>query len=145
MQITDRALRSCTKAVGSTTKTSVDCFLQCYPDFSRYSRKQGDQLFGQIFIIPLCLLGSNILGIVTTSCARGFYPDEPLLWYGLYLRQEHPLTNTMLRKLYDLLAAIQRHGSSKARAAVFFASFAFFLSQMSVTVSSLFVRIYSVP
>ncbi|KAI0804605.1 permease for cytosine/purines, uracil, thiamine, allantoin-domain-containing protein [Irpex lacteus] len=86
-------------------------------DFARYARKQGDQMFGQIFIIPVCLLGSNILGIVTTSCARGFYPDEPLLW-----------------KLYDLLAAIQRHGSHKARAAVFFASFAFFLSQMSVTI-----------
>ncbi|KAI0085217.1 permease for cytosine/purines, uracil, thiamine, allantoin-domain-containing protein [Irpex rosettiformis] len=86
-------------------------------DFSRYARNQGDQLLGQIFVIPLCLLGSNILGIVTTSCARGFYPDEPLLW-----------------KLYDLLAAIQRHGSSRARAAVFFASFAFFLSQMSVTI-----------
>ncbi|KAI0694040.1 permease for cytosine/purines, uracil, thiamine, allantoin-domain-containing protein [Cytidiella melzeri] len=85
--------------------------------FSRYARKSGDQMIGQIFIIPVCLLGSNILGIVTTSCARGFYPDEPLLW-----------------KLYDLLTAIQNHGGAKARAAVFFASFAFFLSQMSVTI-----------
>ncbi|KIK40576.1 hypothetical protein CY34DRAFT_259084 [Suillus luteus UH-Slu-Lm8-n1] len=49
-------------------------------DFSRYAVHPGDQVYGQIFSIPLCLLGSNILGIVTTSCARGLYPNEPLLW-----------------------------------------------------------------
>ena len=38
------------------------------------------------------------------------------------------------RKLYDLFSAIQRHGGAGARAAVFFASFAFFLSQLCVTV-----------
>jgi NCS1 family nucleobase:cation symporter-1 len=87
-------------------------------DFSRYAVHPGDQMWGQIFIIPVCLLGSNILGIITTSCARGFYPNEPLLW-----------------KLYDLLEAIQIHeGTSGARAAVFFAAFAFFLSQVSVNV-----------
>lgn len=60
----------------------VSPFTTITSDFARYARKQGDQMFGQIFIIPVCLLGSNILGIVTTSCARGFYPDEPLLWYA---------------------------------------------------------------
>ncbi|KAK0236921.1 NCS1 nucleoside transporter family [Armillaria nabsnona] len=88
-------------------------------DFSRYAAKPGDQLYGQIFIIPVCLLGTNVLGIVTTSCARGFYPDEPLLW-----------------KLYDLLQAIQEHGGPGARAAVFFAAFAFFVSQLSVNVTA---------
>lgn len=86
-------------------------------DFSRYAKKSGDQLWGQIFAIPVCLLGTNILGIVATSCARGFYPDEPLLW-----------------KIYDLLSAVQRHGGPGARAAVFFASLAFVASQLSVTV-----------
>ncbi|KAG1834861.1 permease for cytosine/purines, uracil, thiamine, allantoin-domain-containing protein [Suillus variegatus] len=86
-------------------------------NFSRYAVHPGDQVYGQIFSIPLCLLGSNILGIVTTSCARGFYPNEPLLW-----------------KLYDFLQAIQRNEAPAARAAVFFAAFAFFLSQLSVTV-----------
>ena len=52
----------------------------CSSDFSRYAVHPGDQMWGQIFIIPICLFGSNILGIITTSCARGFYPDEPLLW-----------------------------------------------------------------
>ncbi|THH30303.1 hypothetical protein EUX98_g3890 [Antrodiella citrinella] len=86
-------------------------------DFSRYAVHSGDQMWGQIFIIPICLLGTNILGIITTSCARGFYPDEPLLW-----------------KLYDLLQAIQTHGGTGSRAAVFFAAFAFFLAQVSVNV-----------
>ncbi|KAE9405158.1 hypothetical protein BT96DRAFT_1015817 [Gymnopus androsaceus JB14] len=86
-------------------------------DFSRYAVHPGDQMWGQIFIIPICLFGSNILGIITTSCARGFYPDEPLLW-----------------KLYDLLEAIQTNGGNGARAAVFFAAFAFMLSQMCVNV-----------
>ncbi|RDB26775.1 Allantoin permease [Hypsizygus marmoreus] len=86
-------------------------------DFSRYAVRPGDQFYGQVFVIPVCLLGSNILGIVTTSCARGFYPDEPLLW-----------------KLYDLLQAIQRHGGKGARAAVFSAAFAFFLAQLCVNV-----------
>ncbi|KAG1722802.1 permease for cytosine/purines, uracil, thiamine, allantoin-domain-containing protein [Suillus lakei] len=65
----------------------------------------------------LCLLGSNILGIVATSCARGFYLNEPLLW-----------------KLYDLFQAIQRNEAPVACATVFFAVFAFFLSQLRVTV-----------
>lgn len=93
-------------------------------DFSRYAVHPGDQMWGQIFIIPICLLGSNILGIITTSCARGFYPNEPLLW-----------------KLYDLLEAIQSNSSnggdgpsSGSRAAVFFAASAFMLSQMCVNV-----------
>ncbi|THU96771.1 hypothetical protein K435DRAFT_663833 [Dendrothele bispora CBS 962.96] len=86
-------------------------------DFSRYAVYPGDQMWGQIFIIPVCLLGSNILGIITTSCARGFYPDEPLLW-----------------RLYDLLEAIQMYSGPGARAAVFFAAFAFFLSQICVNV-----------
>ncbi|KAG5642200.1 hypothetical protein DXG03_003416 [Asterophora parasitica] len=49
-------------------------------DFSRYAVNPGDQVWGQVFVIPVCLLGSNILGIMTTSAARGFYPDERLLW-----------------------------------------------------------------
>lgn len=38
------------------------------------------------------------------------------------------------RRLYDLFEAIQTHGGPGARAAVFFAATAFFLSQLSVTV-----------
>ncbi|EPQ55582.1 hypothetical protein GLOTRDRAFT_138462 [Gloeophyllum trabeum ATCC 11539] len=86
-------------------------------DFSRYAVNPGDQMWGQIFIIPVCLFGSNLLGLITTSCARGLFPEEPLLW-----------------RLYDLLQAIQEHGGNGTRAAVFFAAFAFFLSQICVNV-----------
>ncbi|KAL1693530.1 permease for cytosine/purines, uracil, thiamine, allantoin-domain-containing protein [Schizophyllum commune] len=88
-----------------------------HTDFSRYAVRPGDQMWGQLFAIPLCLFGSNVLGIFATSCAKGFFPDEKPLW-----------------KLYDLLEAIQRHGGPSARAAVFFAAFAFFLSQLCVNV-----------
>ncbi|EPS97474.1 hypothetical protein FOMPIDRAFT_1128669 [Fomitopsis schrenkii] len=86
-------------------------------DFSRYAAKDRDQVWGQMFIFPLCYFGANLLGIITTSCARGLYPDEPLLW-----------------RLYDLFEAIQTHGGPGARAAVFFAAAAFCLSQVALNV-----------
>jgi len=89
-------------------------------DFSRFAVRSGDQIWGQIFIIPICLIGTTAIGIVITSCARGLYPDEPLLW-----------------KTFDLLEAIQKHeGTSGARAAVFFCGLAFFLSQLCVNVAA---------
>ncbi|KAF8903680.1 permease for cytosine/purines, uracil, thiamine, allantoin-domain-containing protein [Gymnopilus junonius] len=85
-------------------------------DFSCYAINPGDQMWGQILIIPICLLGSNVWGIVTTSAAQGFYlADEPLLW-----------------KLYDLLHAIQTHEGPAACAAIFFMAFAFFISQLCI-------------
>ncbi|KAF9447319.1 hypothetical protein P691DRAFT_802597 [Macrolepiota fuliginosa MF-IS2] len=86
-------------------------------DFSRYAKRPNDQLWGQVFVVPICFTCANVLGIITTSCARGFYPDEPLLW-----------------KLYDLLYAVQTHEGSGARAAVFFGASAFFLSSLSSTI-----------
>ena len=50
----------------------------------------------------------------------------------------------MYRRLYDLLTAIQMHGGGKARAAVFFAAFAFFLAQLCVNVSFRFTSLQSV-
>ena len=62
------------------------------------------------------------------SLSYGRYPS---ILYVLVVLNEYP------RKLYDLLAAVQRHSSPSARAAVFFASLAFVASQISVTVSHL--------
>ena len=39
------------------------------PDFSRYARRSGDQIMGQIFIIPVCLIMGSFVGVVITSCA----------------------------------------------------------------------------
>lgn len=85
-------------------------------DFTRYAKQQNNHFLGQVVAFPLISSCANIFGIITTSCARGFYPDEPMLW-----------------KLYDLLYAIQTHEGGGARAAVFFGAFAFFLSSLSVT------------
>ena len=130
-------LRLCIKVVHIvvTSLAEGSKWLTSLVDFSRYAVRSGDQLYGQIFAIPLCLLGSNILGIVTTSCARGLYPDEPLLWYVTKRGCLSDTDHSGCRKLYDLFAAIQRYGGSGARAAVFFASLAFFLAQLGVTVS----------
>jgi hypothetical protein len=51
-----------------------------------------------------------------------------------------PLTLYNYRRLYDLLTAIQMHGGGAARAAVFFAAFAFFMAQLCVN-----VRIQHIP
>ncbi|XP_006457613.1 hypothetical protein AGABI2DRAFT_181761 [Agaricus bisporus var. bisporus H97] len=88
-------------------------------DFTRYAKRPNDQIWGQIFVVPLSFFFANILGIITTSCARGLYPDEPLLW-----------------KVSDLLHAIQVHEGRSARPAVFFAGLAFFLSLLSSTVAA---------
>ncbi|KXN86026.1 hypothetical protein AN958_10583 [Leucoagaricus sp. SymC.cos] len=86
-------------------------------DFTRYAKQNNNQFIGQILVFPLVSSCTNIFGIITTSCARGFYPEEPLLW-----------------KLYDLLYAIQMHEGKWARVAVFFGAFAFLLSTLSATV-----------
>jgi len=48
------------------------------------------------------------------------------------LRSERILSRRSIALLYDLLQAIQRHEGPAARAAVFFAAFAFFVSQLCV-------------
>ncbi|KAL7415618.1 NCS1 nucleoside transporter family [Mrakia frigida] len=88
-------------------------------DFSRYARRSGDQIMGQIFIIPVCLILGSFIGVVVTSCAAGFYPDEGLLW-----------------RPYKLMEVIQeKENSSGARAAMFFLAFSFFLSQLCVNIA----------
>lgn len=77
-------------------------------DFTRYARRPGDQrtslfsvdrtskkldsplttifypsVYGQVFLIPIAMLITSFLGVVITSCAAGFYPDDGLLWYVL--------------------------------------------------------------
>ncbi|KAL7412540.1 NCS1 nucleoside transporter family [Mrakia frigida] len=89
-------------------------------DFSRYARRPGDQIMGQIFIIPLCLILSSFIGLIITSCAAGFYPDEGLLW-----------------RPYKLMEVIQEKegNSSGSRAAIFFLALTFFTSQFCVNIA----------
>ncbi|KAJ7081583.1 NCS1 nucleoside transporter family [Mycena belliarum] len=87
-------------------------------DFTRFARKPGVQILPQIFCAPIMSVLTAAIGLVTTSCAAGFYPGEALLWQP-----------------YDLLIAIQTHEGNSARAATFFAGCAFVVSQMGVNVS----------
>ena len=67
---------------------------------------------------------TSFMGVVITSCAAGFYPEEGLLW-----------------RPYKLMEVIQRREDTHgARAAVFFLALSFFLSQLCVN-----VRVSSFP
>lgn len=93
-------------------------------DFSRYARREGDQILGQIFVIPACLVLGSVIGLVITSCAAGFYPHEE---FGLLWRP------------YKLMQVIQeQEATSGARAAIFFLSLSFLTSQFCVNVSCSF-------
>ncbi|KAJ7082975.1 NCS1 nucleoside transporter family [Mycena epipterygia] len=87
-------------------------------DYSRFARKPGDQILSQIVCVPIMSVMTALIGVICTSCATGFYPDEELLW-----------------EPYNLLIAIQTHGGPGARAATFFAGCAFIVSQWGINVS----------
>ncbi|KAK7024500.1 hypothetical protein VNI00_016252 [Paramarasmius palmivorus] len=87
-------------------------------DYSRFARKPGDQFLSQLLCVPVMAILTALIGIICTSCAAGFYPDEPLLW-----------------EPYNLLIAIQTHSSDGARAATFFAGCAFVVSQWGINIS----------
>jgi len=87
-------------------------------DYSRFARKPGDQIWSQLVAVPISATMTALIGIICTSCAAGFYPDEPLLWQP-----------------YALLTAIQTHGGAGARAVAFFGGCAFIVSQFGINVS----------
>ncbi|KAJ6554889.1 NCS1 nucleoside transporter family [Mycena vulgaris] len=87
-------------------------------DYSRFARKPGDQILSQIVCVPIMSVLTAMIGVICTSCAAGFYPDEELLWQP-----------------YNLLIAAQTHGGPGARAATFFAGCAFVVSQWGINIS----------
>ncbi|KAJ7465101.1 NCS1 nucleoside transporter family [Mycena latifolia] len=105
--------------LGITTNIGSICaVILNQSDFSRFARKPGDQILPQIICVPFMSVLTATLGLICTSCAAGFYPEEPLLWQP-----------------YDLLIAIQTHGGHGARAATFFAGCAFVVSQLGLNIS----------
>ncbi|KAK4684535.1 nucleobase:cation symporter-1, NCS1 family, partial [Tremellales sp. Uapishka_1] len=87
-------------------------------DYTRFATRPGDQIISQAVIVPVMGTLTCLIGIVCTSVGAEFYPDEGLLW--------NP---------YSLLTAIQKHGGNGARAAVFFASLAFLISQLGINIA----------
>ncbi|THV00163.1 NCS1 nucleoside transporter family [Dendrothele bispora CBS 962.96] len=105
--------------LGVTTNVgSISAGIMNQSDYSRFARKPGDQVLSQIICVPIMSILTALVGIICTSCAAGFFPDEELLW-----------------EPYKLLIAIQTHGGPGARAAVFFAGCAFVVSQWGINIS----------
>ncbi len=73
-------------------------------DYTRFAVKPGDQVLSQVVIVPVMGVLTCLIGIICTSVAVEFYPEDGLLWQP-----------------YALLTAVQMHGGDGARAAVFFA------------------------
>ena len=73
-------------------------------DYTRFAVKPGDQVLSQVVIVPVMGTLTCLIGIICTSVAVEFYPDDGLLWQP-----------------YALLTSIQMHGGNGARAGVFFA------------------------
>ncbi|ORY30779.1 permease for cytosine/purines, uracil, thiamine, allantoin-domain-containing protein [Naematelia encephala] len=87
-------------------------------DYSRFAVKPGDQILSQAVIVPVMGTITCLIGIVCTSVAAQTYPDDGLMW-----------------EPYQLLTAIQNNGGRGARAAVFFASLAFLISQFGINIA----------
>ncbi len=88
------------------------------PDFSRFVKRPGQQIYGQAFSI--LVLGTIIpfLGLLGTSAASKSYGDVSTL--GLW--NPPNIISLWLEEKYD----------SKSRAAAFFASFGFFISTLGL-------------
>ncbi|KAI0641784.1 NCS1 nucleoside transporter family [Trametes meyenii] len=86
-------------------------------DYTRFASYPRAQIISQLVVVPVSSVIVALFGVIVTSCAAGFYPEEPLLWAP-----------------YDLLPVIQSHGGPGARAACFFAGCAFVMSQFGINI-----------
>jgi cytosine/uracil/thiamine/allantoin permease len=73
-------------------------------DYTRFASHPRAQIWSQAIVVPVMGTLTCLIGIICTSVAAQFYPEEGLLWSP-----------------YALFTAIQMHGGNGARAAVFFA------------------------
>ncbi|KAI0367930.1 NCS1 nucleoside transporter family [Pilatotrama ljubarskyi] len=101
----------------SSTIGSICAGILNQSDYTRFASYPRAQILSQLVIVPLGSITIALFGVIVTSCAAGFYPDQGLLWAP-----------------YDLLQAIQTHGGPGARAACFFAGCAFVLSQFGINI-----------
>ncbi|KAI0357099.1 NCS1 nucleoside transporter family [Trametes cingulata] len=101
----------------SSTIGSICAGILNQSDYTRFASYPRAQILSQLVIVPLGSITVALFGVIVTSCAAGFFPDEGLLWAP-----------------YDLLQVIQAHGGPGARAACFFAGCAFVLSQFGINI-----------
>ena len=86
-------------------------------DYTRFASYPRAQIVSQLVVVPVSSAIISLIGVVVTSCAAGFYPDEGLLWAP-----------------YDLLPVIQANGGPGARAACFFVGCVFVMSQFGINI-----------
>nr|XP_019007707.1 uncharacterized protein I206_07341 [Kwoniella pini CBS 10737]OCF46488.1 hypothetical protein I206_07341 [Kwoniella pini CBS 10737] len=87
-------------------------------DYTRFAVHPRAQIMSQVFVIPIQGVLTCLIGIICTSVAAQYYPDEGLLWQP-----------------YSLLTAVQNNGGAGARAGVFFASLAFLFAQFGINIA----------
>ncbi|KAI0325978.1 NCS1 nucleoside transporter family [Cubamyces sp. BRFM 1775] len=101
----------------SSTIGSTSAGILNQSDYTRFATCPRAQILSQLIVVPVSTIIVALYGVIVTSCAADFYPEEGLLWAP-----------------YDLLQAIQTHGGPGARAACFFAGCAFVLSQFGINI-----------
>ncbi|RPD58302.1 NCS1 nucleoside transporter family [Lentinus tigrinus ALCF2SS1-7] len=101
----------------SSTIGGISAGILNQSDYTRFAAYPSAQIISQLVIVPLSSVIIALVGVIVTSCAAGFYPDDGLLWAP-----------------YDLLPVIQARGGPGARAACFFAGCAFVISQFGINI-----------
>ena len=86
-------------------------------DYTRFASYPRAQIMSQLLVVPINSVIIALIGLIVTSCAAGFYPDEGLLWAP-----------------YDLFPVIQENGGPGARAACFFVGCVFVMSQFGINI-----------
>lgn len=93
--------------------------MKCSPDFTQFAKSKSAAIPALIATQLGLLLAVILFGILSTSAAVQFFPQEPLLWGP-----------------YDLLMAFQVHGGKGARAGAFFGGICLILAQIGINVAS---------
>ena len=102
----------------SSTIGSISAGILNQSDYTRFAAYPQAQVLSQLIIVPLSSVIIALFGVIVTSCAAGFYPDDGLLWAP-----------------YDLLEVVQLRGGPGARAGCFFAGCAFVISQFGINIA----------
>ncbi|WOO78678.1 Transporter aclS [Vanrija pseudolonga] len=87
-------------------------------DYSRFAGRPRQPFMAIGIVAPICGILTCFMGIAMASVAAQFYPKQGLIW-----------------TIYVLLQTIQENGGPGARAAVFFAGFAFTCSQLGINLT----------
>lgn len=101
----------------SSTIGSISASILNQSDYTRFATHPRAQIVSQLVVVPASTVIVSFFGLIVTSCAAGFYPDDGLLWAP-----------------YDLFQVVQARGGPGARAASFFVGCAFVVSQWGINI-----------